>query len=202
MYIVLFAIVLLIGLVLLFNRSHKKLIKEEQEKIAKSKQPQDTLKVRVKPKDETKPKTEVKVEEKPTEVQPEVKKSEIKEESKKPEVKKETLPECDYPDFEHTRLLEMGLSDGDAKEFVDDLINQIDDHIPKIQTAIDANDVEELEHLTHSIKGSSTNIGAGGIADLLTEFNTYIKSKSNTDVIKEYFRQLQVYFKKLKEQYS
>lgn len=88
----------------------------------------------------------------------------------------------------------MGLGESDAQEFVSDLINQIDEQLPKIADAIEAKDMENLERLTHSIKGSSTNIGVGGVADLLVEFNTYTKTKSNIDVINEYFKQLKVYF--------
>jgi hypothetical protein len=52
------------------------------------------------------------------------------------------------------------------------------------------------------MKGSSSNIGVGGITDLLIEFNTYSKTDSNFTIIKEYLAQLKNYLQKLKDQYA
>jgi len=198
-------LIVIVGLVT-YNemQKNKRYEEDRQKRLQQKRKPKDTLQVRVKPKEET-----LKPEVKTTPVKPQIEKVEVKKEQPKkaepvqvPKQPEEKLPTCEYPNFDHSRLIEMGLGEDDAKDFVGDLINQIDEQIPKIQDAIDDKNVEQLERLTHSIKGSSTNIGVGGVADLLVEFNTYTKSKSNINVIKEYFKQLKVYLQKLKDQYA
>jgi len=111
------------------------------------------------------------------EVEPEV------EEEKEPAEAKE-LPECKYPPFTHVRLVEMGLSDDEAIEFVNELIPQLEEQVPLIEAAINNADFHKIEKLTHGIKGSATNLGTGGVSDLLVEFNTYLKSEVDSDVVK------------------
>ena len=112
-----------------------------------------------------------------------------------------TLPKGDYPDFNYARLLEMGLSKEDAEEFVQELIPQIEAQIPLLQKAMDDRKYEEMERLTHSIKGSSSTVGTGGIADLLVEYNTYLKKGKEGEVIRTYQKHLLHYFEKLKKQF-
>jgi len=123
------------------------------------------------------------------------------EESKKAEAAKKELPKGDYPDFSTSRLLDMGLSQEDADTFVLELIEQIDDHIPQIETATEAGNFDQVERLTHSIKGSATNLGIGGVADVLVDFNTYCKSGKDKEIILAYLDQLKRYQEKLKSQY-
>ena len=214
LYGALIVIAVIIGFII-YNeiKKNKQYQKEREERLQKQKDKRrDTLQVRVKSKEtqkapskpeptitkEPQVKPQVKEEVKSVQTQPK-KEIQPQKEVAKPSV---DLPECNYPEFDHSRLIEMGLGESDAQEFVGDLINQIEEQIPKIDNAIETEDIENLERLTHSIKGSSTNIGVGGVADLLVEFNTYTKTKSNIDVIKEYFKQLKVYLEKLKKQYS
>ena len=158
-----------------------------------------------KPKAEPKP--EPAVEPEPVvEIKPEL---EVKEEPKPEpepqiEVPKETkeLPEANYPQFTHVRLVEMGLSDDEAKEFVAELVPQIEVEIPNIEAAIEAADFHQIERLTHSIKGSATNLGTGGVSDLLVDFNTYVKSGTDSDVAKAYLKHLIHYTNELKTQYA
>ncbi|MFT7879755.1 MAG: Hpt domain-containing protein [Sulfurimonas sp.] len=113
------------------------------------------------------------------------------------------LPLCDYPPFDHSRTVEsLGLSDEDAKEFIGELISQLDTHLPLIAKEIDAENFQAIEALTHSVKGSATNLGTGGVADLLTDFNTYLKEGKDMDVLKSYYSCLETYIQKLKEQYA
>lgn len=159
------------------------------------------------PKPRRAPKAEPKTEPKPEPIievkpEPEVKKEEKPE--PKIEVPKETkkLPEANYPQFTHVRLVEMGLSDEEAKEFVAELIPQIEVEIPLIEAAIESGDFHKMERLTHGIKGSATNLGTGGVSDLLTEYNTYLKSGTDVDIAKAYLEHLVRYTKELKAQYA
>jgi len=119
----------------------------------------------------------------------------------KPKIPK-AAPEKTYPDFDNSRLLSMGLSQEDADSFVLELIGQIDDHIPQIEAAIEADDFENVERLTHSLKGSATNLGTGGVADQLIEFNTYCKSEKEKEALKSYLSSLKAYLEKLKKQFT
>lgn len=153
--------------------------------------PEPTVEVKPQPKPEPKP--EPKVEAKP-EPQIEIRKEEVKETKE--------LPEANYPPFTHVRLVEMGLSDDEAKEFVAELIPQLEEQIPLIEEAMNIPDFHQMERLTHSIKGSATNIGTGGVSDLLIDCNTYFKTGTDIDVAKAYFEHLKHYTQELKEQYA
>ncbi len=122
----------------------------------------------------------------------------------KPEPKKQPateLPEGNYPDFNYDRLIEMGLSEEEAHEFIQELIPQIGDQIPLIDEAMKIPDFHKMERLTHSIKGSSTTIGTGGVSDLLVEYNTYLKTGNELPVAEAYQEHLKRYFEKLKKQF-
>jgi len=96
----------------------------------------------------------------------------------------------------------MGLSDEEAKEFVAELIPQIGAQIPLIKEAIAISDFQNMERLTHTIKGSSTTVGTGGVSDLLIEFNTYLKTGTEPVLAEAYLEQLNHYYEELKEQYA
>ena len=113
------------------------------------------------------------------------------------------LPPCDYPPFDHARtVVNLGLSEEEAKEFVGELINQIDTQLPLIKQELETGDFHKLERLTHSIKGSATNLGTGGVSDLLVDFNTYLKQGTDMEIVQNYFACLENYTQQLKEQYS
>ncbi len=119
------------------------------------------------------------------------------------EVQKKTknLPKVKYPQFSHARLLDMGLSNEESIEFVQELIPQLEMQIPLIEEVMNIPDFRQMERLTHSIKGSTTNIGTGGVSDLLVECNTYLKSGTDIDIAKIYFEALKYYTKELREEY-
>ena len=127
---------------------------------------------------------------------------EVEEEAPVEEAPAKELPACEYPEFTHVRLVEMGLSDDEAKEFVNELIPQLEEQVPLIEASINDGDFHQIERLTHGIKGSATNIGTGGVSDLLVEFNTYVKSGEDVDILKAYHKHFVTYIEALKEQYS
>jgi HPt (histidine-containing phosphotransfer) domain-containing protein len=124
-------------------------------------------------------------------------------ESKRPKNQKPAteLPKGEYPDFNYERLIEMGLSEEEALEFIQELIPQIAEQIPLIDDAMKIPDFHQMERLTHSIKGSSTTIGTGGVSDLLVEYNTYLKTGTELPVAEAYQEHLKRYFEKLKKQF-
>lgn len=116
--------------------------------------------------------------------------------------KRKKLPTCTYPLFTHARLVEMGLSDEEANGFVQELIPQLEMQIPLVEEALNKRDFHQMERLTHSIKGSATNLGTGGVSDLLVECNTYLKTGDDADIAKVYLDSLKHYTQTLKEQYA
>ena len=204
--IFIFIIVLIIFLEYRNEKKYQKKRRQQRpnKQTTSPKEPKEvTPKPRRAPRPEPKPKPEPKLE--PiVEVKPE---PEIKQEQKpepKIEVPKETkkLPEASYPQFTHVRLVEMGLSDDEAKEFVAELIPQIEVEIPLIEAAIQDGDFHKIERLTHGIKGSATNLGTGGVSDLLTDYNTYLKTGTDSDIAQAYLEHLVHYTNELKTQYT
>lgn len=174
----------------------------ERKKESQTKKP-DSATVKT-PKKTAKPTTETITEKnlqskakKPTETPKEVGEKTQKA-TQKPSVE---LPKGNYPDFNYERLLEMGLSEEEAHEFIQDLIPQIGDKIPLLDEALKIPNFHEMERLTHSIKGSSTTIGTGGVSDLLVEYNTYLKTGDEVPVAEAYQAHLKHYYEKLKKQF-
>ena len=119
-----------------------------------------------------------------------------------PKTPQKTLPKCHYPAFKHDRLLEMGLSQSEAKEFVEAFIVQLEEQNSSLNKAINDKNRQELERITHMLKGSASNLGTGGITDLLTEFNTYLKEHNDSEIIQTYGKAFEVYTEKIKNQYA
>ncbi|MCF6207697.1 MAG: Hpt domain-containing protein [Sulfurovum sp.] len=178
------------------DRTLSKATKPSNKPYELKEQPAKTIQKTGQIKTEERPKSEKKSEKEP-ELKP---KSEAKPTEKKPPSDVE-LPKGDYPEFNYERLLEMGLSEEEAKVFVQELIPQIGEQIPLLDEAMKIPDFHEMERLTHSIKGSSTTIGTGGVSDLLVEYNTYLKSGKDVPVAEAYQTLLKKYFEKLKKQF-
>lgn len=197
---------LIIALIIFIEyRNEKKYQAKRREKTTQRKHEPTKLVVRkAPPKSKVEPKPEVKVEapepkpEPKVEIKPE---PEPKVEAPEPEKIKE-LPEAKYPEFTHVRLVEMGLSEEEAKEFVAELIPQLETEIPLIEAAMQEEDLHKIERLTHGIKGSATNLGTGGVSDLLVEYNTYLKTGTDIEIAEAYFKHLKRYTNELKIQYS
>lgn len=129
----------------------------------------------------------------------------VKEETVPAEKKEEKiydLPTCEYPEFNYSRLLKMGLSKDEAIEFIKELIPQIKTQLPLIKEAMEKEDFHNMERLTHSLKGSSTTVGTGGVSDLLVEFNTYLKTGKDIPVAEVYFTHLNRYTEELEKQFA
>jgi len=107
-----------------------------------------------------------------------------------------------YPEFSNARAVEqLGLSQEEADMFISELVTQIDEELPNLDAAVAEHDVEQVEHLSHKLKGSATSLGEGGVADVLVDFNTYCKSGDDAEVIRDHMNNLRYYFEQLKEQF-
>ncbi|WP_456381141.1 hypothetical protein [Hydrogenimonas sp.] len=123
------------------------------------------------------------------------------------EKKEKGLPEelkKEYGPFTHRRLVEgMGLSEEEADEFVVELIHQLEEAIRSLDEAIGRKEYDDIEHITHGLKGAALNIGEGGVAELLTDYNTYMKRKEiEFSVVEAYQTLLKRTVSELKIEYS
>jgi len=113
------------------------------------------------------------------------------------------LPKKEYPKYDNARAVEqLGLSQEEADMFISELIEQIDSEIPGLEAAINNEDIEKIESITHMIKGSATSLGSGGVADVLTDFNTYIKEDQDSQMIQYHLNNLKHHLVKLKAQFG
>ena len=184
--------------------------KKKQEKIKKKAEISGEKKKNIPKKSEEKPKssaesyalkTATHFDAEAEQIQPTVTEIIAQKEKKKKE-KEKNLPSCKYPKFNYTRLLDMGLSEEEVLEFVQELIPQLKTQIPLIEEAFEKEDFHSMERLTHSIKGSSTTVGTGGISDLLVECNTYLKTGKELSIIRAYIDYLIQYTEELEKQFS
>jgi len=126
----------------------------------------------------------------------------------KPEPKVEVIPEIELPKKEYQKysnsraMEQLGLSQEEADMFIGELIDQIDSEIPGLETAIQNKDLEKIESISHMIKGSATSLGSGGVADVLIDFNTYVKGGDDKQIIQAHFENLKYYLVELKSQFS
>jgi len=108
-----------------------------------------------------------------------------------------------YDKFNNARAVEqLGLSQDEADMFIKELIQQIDDELPKLEAAIDNEDFEQIDDISHMIKGSSSSLGSGGVADVLSEMNEYSKEGRDIEIIRDYLYNLKYYFNELKTQFA
>lgn len=107
-----------------------------------------------------------------------------------------------YGTFDYQRLLDMGLSQSEAEEFVVELIHQLEAAVPQIESAASSHDLVAIEHITHGIKGAALNVGHGGVADLLVDYNTYMKHGTDENVAAAYLDKLKESISDLKVEFS
>ena len=199
--ILLSTFVIIFGIIIYKEYKDTKRYNEERSKYRKKSTPVSSKKTTLQPteKKEKQPSKKVSETQKPSISKPQ---TVPQEEKAIEEIKTIELPVCDYPPFDHSRTIAMGLSEEEAIEFMQELILQIETQIPLIEEQLQVPDFHKIERLTHSIKGSATNLGTGSVSDLLVEYNTYLKTGTDLQIAEAYFECLKVYAQKLKQQYS
>jgi len=116
-------------------------------------------------------------------------------------IDKQLLPKPKYTDFDNSRLIDMGIHPSQADDLVRQLIADIDEYIPKIESALESQNYDEIETLNHRIRGSAATVGSGGIVDVFHDFNIYLKYDYDIEIISEYVRNIKKYQIKLKIRY-
>ena len=94
-----------------------------------------------------------------------------------------------YGVFDTSRLVEeMGLAPSEVDEFIVELIHQLEIALPEIKTCAERGDYQQMERITHGLKGAATNVGVGGIADLLVAFNSHLKTGGEKQTVEKYLK--------------
>lgn len=106
----------------------------------------------------------------------------------------------EYPEFDiEVSAEELRMEVEEIEEFINEFIEQLDDRINELYKLYEQEKWEELERLIHLLKGSATNLRISGIADILIEFNTYLRSENiEKEQVKFLIDDLEYYFDKLK----
>ncbi|RLA69957.1 MAG: hypothetical protein DRG24_07655 [Epsilonproteobacteria bacterium] len=199
-----FVFISILAFIINSRRTHKKHLEHLQEELKTTKKQKTSQ--RKKPRVENRPiiRPEVKKTKvepvKPTpkvEVQPKV------EPLIKAEAKVKVKTEKDYSKYNNARAVEqLGLSQEEADMFISELIEQIDSEIPSLEAAINSEDYEKIESISHMIKGSATSLGSGGVADVLVDFNTYSKEGKDIQVLQSHLANLKHHLVDLKAQFG
>jgi HPt (histidine-containing phosphotransfer) domain-containing protein len=123
-----------------------------------------------------------------------------------PETKQQeaiTIPTKEYPPFDNSRaVIELSLSQQEADMFVGELIKAVDAEVKKLDNAIADENIREIEEITHTITGSASTIGYGGITNVLIDFYTAVQHRETYPVLKTHLANLKYYLAQLKEQHA
>jgi hypothetical protein len=116
---------------------------------------------------------------------------------------KSTIPTKTYPPFDNSRaVIELSLSQEEADMFVGELIKAVDAEVKKLDDAIANENILEIEEITHTITGSASTIGYGGITNVLIDFYTAVQHRETYPVLKTHLANLKYYLDQLKAQHA
>ena len=110
-------------------------------------------------------------------------------------VAKTGSPYKDYGKMDTTRAKEeFDMEEDEIADFMQDLKSQIEEELTYIKKFIDSQDFNNLKNSIHKIKGSAVNLGEGGIATLLYDFNHYLsEGKKDLKDITEMYEDILYY---------
>ncbi len=113
------------------------------------------------------------------------------------------IPTKEHPKYDNSRAVdEMGLTQEEADSFVHDLVKAIQSEIPKIEEAISNSDYKTVEEIVHTITGSSSTLGSGGISSALISFYTAVQHRDSFQELYVHLQNVKHYLSELKEQIS
>lgn len=111
------------------------------------------------------------------------------------------IPTKQYDVYDNSRAVEeMGLTQEEADGFVVDLVKAIQAEIPKIEASILKGDYKSVEEIVHTITGSSSTLGSGGVSSALICFYTAVQHRDSLDELYVHLQNLKYYIKELDEQ--
>lgn len=99
-------------------------------------------------------------------------------------------------DTETLTMLKEVMED-DFNALITTYLDDASARIPQLQTLLDSEDAEELRHCAHSLKGSSSNLGATALSELCFEVETRAKDQQLEDV-EDFLRKIEQEYEQVK----
>lgn len=113
------------------------------------------------------------------------------------------IPTKQYKEYDNSRAVdEMGLTKEDADAFVHELVKAIESEIPRIEAAILSTDYKAIQEIVHTITGSSSTLGCGGISSALISFYTSVQHHDSYQQFYIHLQNVKYYLEALKKQYK
>ncbi len=111
----------------------------------------------------------------------------------------ETIPTKQYAMFSNERAVnEMGLTQEEADEFVLELIKAIEGEVPKIEEGIMRSEYKVIEEIVHTITGTSSTLGSGGVSSALISFYAAIQHRDDLQKLYIHLQNVKYYLAELK----
>jgi len=113
------------------------------------------------------------------------------------------IPTKQYPKYDNSRAVdEMGLSQEEADSFVLDLIKAIEVEIPSIESAILKGDYKSIEEIVHTITGTASTLGSGGISSAFIAFYSSVQHRDGMQEEYIHLQNIKHYLNELKEDFE
>ena len=113
------------------------------------------------------------------------------------------IPTKSYSKYDNSRAVEeMGLTQEEADSFVNDLVEAIESEIPRIEEAISASDYKTIEEIVHTITGSSSTLGSGGVSSALISFYAAVQHRDTFKSLYTHLLNVKYYIAELREQFG
>ncbi len=113
------------------------------------------------------------------------------------------IPTKQHPAYSNARAVEeMGLTQEEADAFVLDLVKAVGAEVPRIEQAILASDYKTVEEIVHTITGSSSTLGSGGVSTALISFYTAVQHRDSLQKLYIHLQNVKYYLDELDKQSS
>ena len=114
-----------------------------------------------------------------------------------------SIPTKEYAKYDNARAVdEMGLTQEEADSFVHDLVKALESEMPRIEESIKASDYKAVEEIVHTITGSSSTLGTGGVSSALISFYTAVQHRDDFQKLYIHLQNVKYYLAELKEQHK
>jgi hypothetical protein len=111
------------------------------------------------------------------------------------------IPTKTLDKYDNTRAVEeMGLTQEEADNFVLELVKALESEIPRIEESILNADMKKLEEIVHTITGSSSTLGSGGVSSALISFYTAVQHRDSLQELYVHLQNVKYYLAELKKQ--
>lgn len=113
------------------------------------------------------------------------------------------IPTKMHPKYDNSRAVdEMGLTQKEADGFVHELVKAIEAEVPRIEAAILSSNHKDVEEIVHTITGTSSTLGTGGLSMALISFYTAVQHRDSFQKLYIHLQNVKYYLAELKEQFN